>query len=373
MYYSAKNGVRKRIESWEVVVPLFDNEQQQYPEKAIELIRAKIIHEFGALTSFNVVGYWKSGGRIFFDKSITIIVDVPVKEHKKALTFFLDLKEQLRKDLRQEKVYVTFKKGKAELLSTNEFLQELGFEIPVDQAQPLTQDNIDKLVGQADVLQKRLSYKTLSLRRNRESRKIIWEREILGIKISTEVDDDYPDDAVILPADNLEFDFPRDAFERTIIVIGDYEYQSYILDKEKRRYVVGDPSTFAKYDKGDKEPLYGPHEWHGMLQTSEFIPTFVEEILINYIVLRESGIRKREITISVGSDGSMQFGGGKLAICPAMIPEKWIQRVIIANLRRAVRLYESGTIDEIALMQAKVLNRYNEKKAMLKSYARISV
>jgi len=76
------------------------------------------------------------------------------------------------------------------------------------------------------------------------------------------------------------------------------------LDTERRRYIVGDPELFSNYDKGDLEPLYGPHAWHGTLRTSEFIPTYIEELLINYIILRELGTGQERILMNVGSDGS---------------------------------------------------------------------
>lgn len=365
MYYATKNGVEKRVESWKIIIPLSDNQQKGFPEKIIEVTKSNIINEFGGLTSCNVVGYWKSGRDIFFDKSIMIIVDISVKNHKTASTFFVNLKKKLRQKLRQEKVYVTCESQKSELLSDNEFLRELGFEIPVDQPQQLTQENINKLVGKLGIVEKRLGYKTLSLKRNKKSKKIIWEREILGIKILTEIEDSYPKDVVILPADNLEMYFTEDSFGKPLIIIGDYEYQSYILDKEKRRYIVGESGIFSKYDKGNKEPLYGPHPWHGMLRTSQFIPTFADQILINYIILRELGIEKHKIKINVGSDGSRQRGGGKLLRCPAIIPDQKVQKVIIKSLKKAIDSYESGVIDEIALMQAKVMNRYNEKRALI--------
>ena len=51
---------------------------------------------------------------------------------------------------------------------------------------------------------------------------------------------------------------------------------------------------------------------------------------------------------------------------PAVIPSKKVQNEILRNIRYAIRQYENGSINEIALKQAKTLNRYNEKKAMLK-------
>jgi hypothetical protein len=275
------------------------------------------------------------------------------------------LKDDLMRELKQDKIYVTCETGVSELLSINEFLQELGLEIPSGQQQSLTQEDVSKLVEQSAILQKRASYNTLRLERNKELGLIIWEREILGIRITTKIEDKFPDDVVILPADKLEDYFKEDAFGKILIVVGDYEYQSFILDKEKRRYVIGDPASFSEYDKGDEEPLYGPHAWHGMLRTSEFIPTFVEQMLVNYIILRELDVRKERITVVVGSNGARQNVGGLLLLCPAVIPNEEVQKAIIDNFIKAKNLYENGTIDVIALMQAKVLNRYNEKKAMI--------
>lgn len=92
------------------------------------------------------------------------------------------------------------------------------------------------------------------------------------MRISTEIKDEFPKDAVILPADNLEACFEKDVFGKPLVVIGDYEYQSFILDKEKRRQILH-LESFLRYDKGDKEPcMY--HKWHGALKTSAFISVY---------------------------------------------------------------------------------------------------
>ncbi|MBA7662227.1 hypothetical protein ES703_70253 [subsurface metagenome] len=67
----------------------------------------------------------------------------------------------------------------------------------------------------------------------------------------------------------------------------------------------------------------------------------------------------------VGSDGARQSVGSFLLLCPAVIPDKEVQKAILDNFIKAKSLYENDTIDKVALMQAKVLNRYNEKKAMI--------
>jgi hypothetical protein len=365
MYRPTSKGIEKSIESWKVIVPLYDNLGKRFRKEVIDGIKSKILREFGGFSAVYTVGGWKSGEQIFQDKNTTIIVDIPVIEHERASSFFADLKDKLREQLRQEKIYVTCENSATELLSTNEFFQELGFEIPSDQTPQLTQEEISRMVEQSDMVRARAGYKTLSLERNRALGMIAWEREILGIRISTNIEDYYPDDAIVLAADQLETYFQEGTFGKPLVVIGDYEYQSFILDKEKGRCILGESADFSQYDKADMEPLYGPHDWHGLLRTSEFIPTFVGQILINYIILRELGVKQEKIKIVVGSNGSSQSVGSLLLLCPAVIPDETIQKVIIDNFIRAMNLYESGTIDEIALMQAKVMNRYNEKKAII--------
>ena len=365
MYYLAENGIEKSIETWKVIAPLHDNDNREFPEELINSVRTKVINEFGGLTAINVVGQWQSGKELFTDRNIQVIVDVPIKDHKRTTAFFLNLKDELGEELKQHKIYVTFENGASELLSVNEFLQELGFEINSSQRQSLTQDDIRRLIERSDKVQTRSGYRTLSLTRNTESKILVWEREILGTKLCTKIEDNYPNNAFILSADNLEQYFKTDTFGKPLVVIGNYEYQSFILDKERRHYIIGHPEVFSAYDKGDEEPKFF-HEWHGALRTSQFIVIYLEELLVNYIILRELVAQKERIIMNVGSDGAMQSGGGLLLRCPAHIPRKEVQTTILDGFIKAKNLYENGMIDEIALMQAKVLNRYNEKKAMAK-------
>ena len=106
MYSATEKGVEKRIESWQINIPLSDNQQKPFPKEIIETIKSKILSKFGGLTSFNVVGNWKSGEKLYIDNNIVIIIDIPVKYHGSASTFFIELKEELMKELRQEKIYI---------------------------------------------------------------------------------------------------------------------------------------------------------------------------------------------------------------------------------------------------------------------------
>lgn len=366
MYKVIKNGVEKRIQSWEIIIPLFDNNKIKFPEKVIENIKTKIIGEFSGLSEINCMGLWKSNTTIYKDENIILIIDIPVADNERAEQFFLELKDALSIELDQEKIYITKASEKVEIITVYEYLKELGFEINIEDTKNLNEENINKLVSQYNNIKMRLSYKTLYIKRDLKYKNIIWEREIFGIKLVTKIKDNFPMNFKILAADQLETYFTEELFGKPLIIIGDYEYLSYVLDKEKRVYVIGDPEKYKKYNKKGSEPMYGNHPWHGTLTTSAFIPTFVEQILINYIILRESGFSKEDINITVGSDGSSQSGGKKLLTCPASIHSKRVIKIIIKKLEEAINSYEDGTINEIALMQAKVLNRFNEKKGMIK-------
>lgn len=363
MYNLAENSVEKSIETWKIIIPLSDNDKNEFAEEIIAAVKSRIIDEFGGLTEVSVVGQWQSGNELLTDRNIQVIVDIPVKDHKRTNTFFINLKDELRIELRQHKIYVTFEKAASELLSFSEFLQELGFEVSSDQLQQFRREDIQRLIEEFHTVQKRLGYRTVSLIRDSESKSIVWEREILGMRLCTNIADNYSPDAVLLSADRLEDYFTKDNFGKPLIVVGDYEYQSFILDKEKRRRIL-QPELFLQCDKGNEEFRFY-HIWHGALKTSEFVVTFVEELLINYIILRENRQEQR-ITMSVGSDGSVQFAGGLVLRCPAHIPRVEVQTAIIDGFIKAKNWYETNTIDEIALMQVKALNRYNEKKALIR-------
>ena len=146
MYFATQNGVEKRIESWKIIIPLLDNEKRHFPKDVINDIKSSVMDEFSGLTAINVLGSWKSGHQIYNDENIVLIVDVPAKDSKKTSAFFINLKQKLMRELSQEKIYVTKEGENSEILSVNEFLQELGFEIPSELPLSFTQDNIEKLV-----------------------------------------------------------------------------------------------------------------------------------------------------------------------------------------------------------------------------------
>ena len=302
MYYLSGNGVEKSVETWNIIVPLFDNDKNKFPKNIIAAVKSKVVQEFGGLTEINVIGQWQSGKELYTDRNIQIIVDIPVKDHLETSAFFLGLKDNLRKELKQEKIYVKLEKSSSELLTFSEFLQELGFEVSYEQSQSFTQDNIKNIIEQLDKVQIRSDYHTLKITRDIRTKNIIWEREILGMRLVTNINDCYPIDVYIVSADKLETYFTKEHFGKPLVVIGDYEYQSFILDKNKIVHLL-DPDSFVQYIEENGEPKY-EHEWHGRMDTSEFIPTYIEELLVNYVILREMR-NQDKIIMNVGSNGEV--------------------------------------------------------------------
>jgi len=149
------------LESWSLVVPLHDNQGKAFEEEVIHKIKGKIIDRFSGMTAVNVVGSWKGGQQVFEDKNIMLLIDVPSKDSAETSEYFLNLKLELMKELAQEKIYVTKVGEKSELITANEFLQELGFEVPSDQPQAFSQANIEKLVSKSEIAKNRLTYKTI--------------------------------------------------------------------------------------------------------------------------------------------------------------------------------------------------------------------
>ena len=118
-----------------------------------------------------------------------------------------------------------------EFISYDEFFDEVGMEINnLDMKKKIL---VSQIIKQQKFIIQRLGYETTYLHRDREKKKIIWERKICGIIIKSEFEDFYPDEMILVAADQFEklgdaiYD-PRTK-NKYIVVIGHYEYQNYIL------------------------------------------------------------------------------------------------------------------------------------------------
>lgn len=356
MYEKIDGGIKKTLNSYELIIPTHDNENEEFSEELINQILDKIMSFFGGMTIINCLGYWKEGKQVYKDKNMKVIIDSDINKIKELV----DFKKELEVLLKQEKIYLTQTGHKEEILSLQEFLKELGIEI--NDLKNLNEDSefINRIVKNQESLFYRIGYKTINL--SRDKNKIFWEREIAGIRFISEFDDNYPSNTLILSNDTLETAFTPKNLGKPIVLIGDYESQKYALDKSKLMFLIKIP--FEDYPKLDGAFF---HPWYGYLDTKKFTLFFTGQVLINYIILRDLGVKPNEINISVGSDGAMITARKHLLLNPAKINDDKLQKFIIKCIEIGREKFEKNDIDPLALKQAKVLNRYSEKIAMLKA------
>ena len=81
MYSLTETGIEKKIESWEIIIPLHDNQDTPFPERTIKKIKDKILNNFGGLSSIHCMGSWKGGDKIYNDENLILIVDIPVSNN----------------------------------------------------------------------------------------------------------------------------------------------------------------------------------------------------------------------------------------------------------------------------------------------------
>lgn len=364
MYSVTQNGVIKKLETWNVIVPLHDNDGKDFSQQDIDNILEYISLNYPGFTIVNCLGYWKNQQEVFKDKNYQIIVDALPSDSEKSIAFFSNLKNDLARQLRQEKVYVTKTGNKEELLSFKEFFQDLGIEHT--SASPDDNYTLAKeMVSQPDFILKRLGYETLVIQRDTTNKKIIWERKICGLRIKSEIEDNIPDNAILIGADQLDTLGEAIFGDKLIVLIGNYEYQKFILEKFSYRPLVeanmtGISNTVAFLDK-KRNPI----------DTKKFIELFAMSVFCNYIAFREENYLQSEIRINVGSDGSMQIGenkknGNYILHSPAIIKDQKVQLEIIRCVETLVDLFETNRLEPIALMQAKARNSYINNRAILR-------
>jgi hypothetical protein len=365
MYTATENGVLKTVESWYITIPLHDNDGNSFDKALIEGILNEILLDYPSFSVTNSIGYWKGADRTYVDQNYQILVDAIPDNTADSSKFFSVLKNELQKRLRQEKIYVTKQGSKQELLSFNEFFDEVGVQIPSGDMKKAANQIVKQLVNRFDFVIQRLGCETTSLQRNSIEQKIIWERRICGVKLSSELDDTLPDGIKIIAAD--QFSELGDALARNqfFAIIGSYEYQLYILEKSNYRCLV-EPNNLSQnyHNPYCLSPLGEP------LDVKRFIEEFTMSVFANWLILREEGFLPKEIKLSVGGDGSLQWtsreAGNVVLHSPAIIPEDEIQKQIIECLISAVHLYEDNLADPVAILQAKAKNNYILKRAIVR-------
>ena len=365
MYKVTDNGVLKTVETWGVIVPLYDNDGQKFDKTSIDSILQEILLNYPGFSLSNIIGYWKGAERTYIDQNYQILIDTVPDNVQDSSKFFAALKQELQKRLCQEKIYITKQESKQEFLSFSEFFVEIGVEAQSDDLKKEAGQIAKQLISKLDFVLQRLGYETTVLKRVTEQKKIIWERKLCGIKLRSELDDSLPAGIKIVAADQINEIGDAIARLEAFAIIGNYEVISYILEKSSYRSLVEvndlpESQIETQYLSQVGEPL----------SVRRFIEGFSMSVFTNWLILRDEGFLPKEIKLSVGSDGSLQHGtsqqGTILLHCPATIPEDIVQKEIIRCLIDAVHLYEDNAIDPMAILQAKAKNNYVLKRAFVR-------
>jgi len=140
-YIATKNGLIKVLETWQMVIPLQDNQGKPFPKKLVDVVRADVLRVFPGDTEVKAVGSWKQGQRIYVDRNVRIEVDVCAGDHDKAEAYMADAKRTLKTSLKQEKIYVTYSLSRFEFLLPEEFFSDIGVRASVPES--LDQAKVD--------------------------------------------------------------------------------------------------------------------------------------------------------------------------------------------------------------------------------------
>jgi len=366
MYSITDHGIIKKLETWNIIIPLHDNDGIKFPEGKIDEILEFISTNYPGFTIVSCIGFWKDQKQVYKDDNYQIIVDTISSDSDDSTLFFSNLKSELSKSLNQEKIYVTKTNDKKELLSFSEFFNEIGLEVDFkDDSKEQNQNLAKQIISSKEFIDKRLGYETVVLQRDLASKKIIWERNICGLRLKSEFEDIYPIESVIIAADQI--DILGDALfaGKLIIIIGKYEFHKYSLEKFKYKPIVEARLGEIKDEKTflDRDGV--------LITTKKFIELFSMSVFCNYLALREENYLSSEIEINVGSNGSMQTGkshsnGNCLLHSPAVITDKATQIEIIRCIDESISLFESNNTDSIALLQAKARNNYINNRAAIR-------
>jgi len=362
MYNVSSEGVLKKVETWHIVLPLHDNDKKPFPKELLDSVVDQIADSFPGMSVVSTSGRWKESGVVYSDKSLTVIVDALQTDHCASKAFFETLKRELAIKLKQQKIYVTHADTRSELLTIDEFLTEMGVE-----SKEIASDKLalaKTLAAHIDIVRVRVSYETTLLRRLEQTKQIQWERRLCGVKLVSVFDDPFPPNARLLAADRID-DFTwlwEGDVPEAIAIIGDHEYQRFLVENGSLRPLV--PVSLPQ-DTDDRFLAPAGHS----ISAQRFVEEFSGAVVVGYIALREEGFLQSEITVSVGSDGSLQEGqrsGGKgraLLFSPAAIANPFIRHEIIRCAQLAIDSYESDTLEPLGLAQAKAMHRSVYKRA----------
>lgn len=362
--------MKKAIETWNLTIPLYDNNGNPFKKETIESILKEISLNFPGFTIVNIIGYWKNLNKIYIDKNLQLKIDTFPFSQGESSKFFEKIKKNLKERLGQEKIYVTKETTKQEFISFDEFFEEIGIEYSNSNDINKKRKLAKELISKQEFILQRLGYETILLKRKKDTKKIIWERKICGIIIKSEFEDVFPPKIKIFPADQIDLLGSALSKLKSFALVGHYEFQNYVLDKinynplievESKKFMFNKEYSFRSPSGKNIPPRL-------------FIEYFATSIITNYIALRDEGYLEEEIHINVGHDGSMQIGqnedGRILLFSPAMIPDDDIIEEVIYYAEILKTKYENNELNPIALLQSKARNRHLFKRAFIRNKLR---
>lgn len=366
MYEVSDSSVTKRLETWKIIIPLHDNDGKYFDSLLIESITKGIVDNYPGLTSISCVGHWKEGVQTFKDQNLELIVDTAPILPTASEAFFVKYKSDLQKTLNQSKIYVTRESSKQEILTFDEFFQEVGLQCQQDADLSAKKKLATESARNVDVLMRRMGYETTTLRRVPDHKTILWERKVAGILLRSEIDDSYPDDSVLVAADRIDHFVNALARRDNVVVIGDWEYQTFALSNlpfiplVPSKLPMSSKWAIQQYMNQKGEPI----------SHKRFVEEFTMLIICGVMALRDEGYQVDEIKISIGSDGSLQWTEGTpvnvMFHNPAMIPDKAIQNELLRCVKQSAEEFQNGECPVAAVQQAKALHQYVFKRAAIR-------
>ncbi len=75
IYTVNSNGVKKSIETWNLTIPLHDNDGNPFNQEIIDSILEEISLNYPGFTIVNNIGYWKNLGKKYLDNNLQLIID----------------------------------------------------------------------------------------------------------------------------------------------------------------------------------------------------------------------------------------------------------------------------------------------------------
>jgi hypothetical protein len=372
MYELGVSTVTKRLETWKLVVPLHDNHGIDFDASLIESITSGIVSNFPGLTAISCIGHWKEGEQRYKDRNLELVIDTAPVDTAAAEKFFAAYKDDLAKHLNQSKIYLTKEQSKHEVITFDEFFTEIGLEVPPISANLEKRRIAEDAIAKADLLAKRMGYETTLLRRDESKRVVIWERRVCGIQLRSEFADHYPAEARLIAADRIDHFMEWTSRPTNAVVVGDWEFQKFILSKAPFTPLV--PVVLPE-DGAYRVKSYLSQKGQ-LISARRFVEEFTMAIVCGVMALRDEGYLPNEISISVGSDGSLQWTKGDrpgvLFVCPATIPDEPIQHEILRCVRTALDGIDKGSVPAVSVQQAKALHRYVFKRAAVRQVLRIA-